>query len=89
VLNDHLKLIQTRTPQDWKWEAYDLGKDPAEKKNLVELNADIVKTTEFAALRSLLNEQKEDSERAFGQHKNPTLDEEQKEMLRDLGYIAQ
>lgn len=89
LLHERMKLIQTRSGKEWKWEAYDLTKDPAEKQNLIEMGSAQTQTPEFAALRKLLSEQKDEAERAFGNHENPVLNEEQKEMLRDLGYIAQ
>jgi arylsulfatase A-like enzyme len=89
LLHDKLKLIQTWSDEKWKWEAYDLARDPAEKQNLIEMRSSQTETEKFSTLRKLLNEQKEEGERAFGNHENPQLNEEQKEMLRDLGYIAQ
>jgi hypothetical protein len=85
----NVKLIQTRTNGDgWKWEMYDLSKDPRERNNLVENDRGRSESSQISCLRALLLEQSREAEEAHAGHQNPELNEDQKRMLRDLGYIA-
>ncbi|HEY4492109.1 MAG TPA: sulfatase [Acidobacteriota bacterium] len=88
VLDRQLKLIRTQQGNEWKWEGYDLAQDPVEMQNLFEKKSPVIKTGEFTGLQAELTKQSEKAQKAFAGHTNPELDEEQKEMLRDLGYIA-
>jgi arylsulfatase A-like enzyme len=88
LIHNHLKLIQTRKDRDWKWEAYDLSDDPMEKRNLALLDPERFKSVQFSSLRTILETYSRDAERAKEGHKNPDLTQEQKEMMRDLGYVT-
>jgi arylsulfatase A-like enzyme len=88
MIHQDLKLIETRTKSDWKWEAYDLKTDPAELRDLTRFEPARLRSLQFDSLRPLLQEYAREAERAQGSHKNPELSDEQKRMLRDLGYVA-
>jgi arylsulfatase A-like enzyme len=89
VLEGNLKLIQTRSESDgWTWEMYDLSRDPLERNNLMETDRERSQDSSVSSLRALLLEQSKEAEEAHAGHQNPELHEDQKRMLRDLGYIA-
>ena len=88
MIHQNLKMIETRAKSEWKWEAYDLKTDPAEVRDLMRLEPARLRSLQFESLRPLLEEYAREAERAQGSHKNPELSDEQKRMLRDLGYVA-
>ncbi|PWT90196.1 MAG: hypothetical protein C5B54_07615 [Acidobacteria bacterium] len=79
VVENHMKLIQTKEVNGWSYELYNLVKDPKEQHNLAQ----------DSSMQPLLAEFAKEAEESHSHHKNPKLDEESKQMLRDLGYIAQ
>ena len=80
------KVIHTPDKRVWQWEAYDLKDDPLEKKNLAKFEPD--RFEKMTTLRNLLEAWRTEAEAAHSKMQNPILDERQKEMLRNLGYVS-
>jgi choline-sulfatase len=86
ITNGKIKVIHTPTKSSWPWEAYDLVKDPLEKRNLAKVDPN--RFSEMTTLRGLLEAHRREAESLHSQRKNPALSEEEEEMLRTLGYVA-
>lgn len=89
MIDGNIKLIDSPNREKWKWEAYDLAKDPGERKNLVSVDPDRFNGAEVAALRRDLEVFRTKAEAAHSQWRSPNLTDEQREMLRGLGYLTQ
>jgi arylsulfatase A-like enzyme len=87
VIHDNLKLIEIHQQNGVKWEAFDHTNDPGEFNNLAR-NPEQFESLNFAALRPILEEYGKEAEKAHSNRKNPEISEEEKRMLRDLGYIS-
>jgi arylsulfatase A-like enzyme len=87
VTNGKTKVIHTPKKPIWQWEAYDLLVDPLEKRNLNKTNHE-----RFLALspwQSLLEGFRNEAESVQRAQRSPAMDEQQREMLRNLGYVYQ
>lgn len=80
------KLIYTPERPRRQWEAYDLSQDPLERLDIA--GQDNARFEQLAGLRKVLVEYAQEATKAHDRKSNPQLDEEQKKMLQDLGYIA-
>lgn len=80
------KVIHTPNKKVWQWEAYDLLKDPVEKKNLAKFEPKVFDSLTF--LRKQLEDWRKEAEAIHGKRQNPKLDDGQKEMFNALGYVA-
>lgn len=86
VVDLQTKVVHTPGRAKWDWEAYDLVKDPLEKTNLARFDPKA-----FAALdnlKGLLNEHVHEAEDAHSKRQERHLTEEEKGMLKALGYVA-
>jgi arylsulfatase A-like enzyme len=88
VVHEDLKLIQTRKQAGWKWEAYNLSHDPTERRNLVVDDPVQFQSENISFLRRILEEHSQEAERAHARRSNQDISEDDKNMLRDLGYIT-
>lgn len=88
VIQGKMKLIETRQENGWKWEAYDLDKDPMERINLAPYDPMQFQSQSISLLRPFLEEYGKDAETVQLKHKNPELSDDDKRMLRDLGYVS-
>jgi len=88
MVQEDLKLIETHRQAGWKWEAYDLRKDPQEQHDLVIEDPRRVQKEPFPMMRATLERYRQEAENAQAGHVNPELSEDEKRMLRDLGYVA-
>jgi arylsulfatase A-like enzyme len=86
ITNGIIKVIHTPTKSSWPWEAYDLVKDPMEKRNLAKVDPE--RFREMTTLRGLLEAHRREAEAGHSQRQNPGLSEDEEEMLRTLGYVA-
>jgi arylsulfatase A-like enzyme len=87
IIHENLKLIEIHQQNGVKWEAFDHTSDPAEFNNLVH-DPRQFENLNFAALRPILEEYGKEAEKAHSNRKNPEISEEEKGMLRDLGYVS-
>jgi arylsulfatase A-like enzyme len=78
------KVIHTPNREKWQWEAYELDDDPLEKKNLVKFDPKAFDA--LVSLKGLLEAHVHEAEDAHSQRGNRTLTDEQKQMLKALGY---
>jgi arylsulfatase A-like enzyme len=88
VIEESLKVIKTRQTGGWRWEAYDLKNDPSELNDFMKAGIPQELNSRISGLQQLLNEFASEAEQAHTNRKVPKLDENQLEMLKDLGYIA-
>ena len=88
VREGSLKLIERHAAGQWNWEEYDLQSDPLETKNLAISDPQKFNSAEAASLRKLLQAYSSEAEAAYGRRLNPALKEEDKNMLRSLGYVS-
>lgn len=86
ITNGKIKVIHTPTKSHSPWEAYDLSKDPLEKRNLARSDPERFKS--LASLRGLLEAHRREAEMAHRRWEQPSLSEDEQEMLRTLGYVA-
>jgi arylsulfatase A-like enzyme len=86
ITNGKIKVIHTPTKSIWPWEAYDLVKDPLEKRNIARVEPE--RFHEMTTLRGLLEAHRREAEASHARRENPELSEEEEEMLRTLGYVA-
>jgi arylsulfatase A-like enzyme len=82
------KLIYTPERTRRQWEAYDLSRDPLERRDIAGFDNARFESEQFSGLRKILVDYSQEAEQAHDHKSNPRLDEEQKKMLRDLGYVA-
>lgn len=82
------KLIHTPNKEKRQWEMYDLNSDSKERKNLALTDPARFDSPTTSLLRGFLEEFRRDAEEAHSHRKNPNLDEEQRGMLRGLGYVS-
>ena len=88
VIEGDVKMIQTRRGEEWEWEAYDLEKDSTEMTNLFLSDPARTSSQPFSSLRPALEAYSKEAQDAHSKRKNPELSEEEKGMLRDLGYLT-
>jgi len=88
VREGSLKVIERRAAGQWNWEEYDLESDPLETKNLAASDPQKFNSAEAASLRKILQAYSSEAEMAYGRRLNPALKEEDKNMLRSLGYVS-
>jgi sulfatase-like protein len=88
VIEGPMKLIQQRTGADWKWQSYDVQHDPGESKDLFAQDPSRWNRPPGSAMRSLLNSYSHEAETAFSKRSDHVLSDEEKEMLRSLGYVS-
>jgi len=88
VRKGSLKLIERHAAGQWNWEEYDLQSDPLETKNLAISDPQKFNSAEAASLRKILQAYSSEAESAYGRRLNPALKEEDKNMLRSLGYVS-
>ncbi len=88
VIDRDFKLIQTESEKGWQSEAYDLLKDPLEKTNLTGKDSLLFQDQRFFALRTLLEQHTQEAQKAHQRRNQPTLNEQDIEMLQNLGYVA-
>jgi arylsulfatase A-like enzyme len=89
MVTENLKLIHTPNKTKWQWEAYDLKKDPNERKNLAAKDPDRFNSPEISKLRAILEDYRRDAEAAHSRRVNPKLNSEEQDMLKSLGYANQ
>jgi hypothetical protein len=89
MATENLKLIHTPNKSKWQWEAYDLKKDPNERKNLAAKDPDRFNSPEISKLRAILEDYRRDAEAAHSKRVNPKLNSEEQDMLKSLGYANQ
>lgn len=80
------KVIHTPNREKWQWEAYGLKDDPLEKKNLVRFDPKAFE--ELAPLRGLLEVHVHEAEDAHAHRNIRDMTDEDKEILRNLGYVT-
>jgi arylsulfatase A-like enzyme len=85
ITNGKWKVVHTPGKR-LQWEAYDLIHDPIEKRNLARL--DPQKFSILTTMRSLLETHRGEAQLANQKRKNPQLNAEEEEMLRNLGYVG-
>lgn len=88
VIDGNIKMVQTRRDEGWEWAAYDLKNDAAEMVNLFQSDPARVSNPPFSLARPALETFSKEAQEAHRNRKNPELSEEEKGMLRDLGYIS-
>ena len=86
ITDGKLKVMHTPLRRNRQWEAYDLARDPIEKKNLLRGNPKMAKA--LLAMRDLLEAHRKEEETAHNNRKNPMLNPEEEQVLRNLGYVA-
>ncbi len=86
ITDGKTKVIHTQLRKKRQWEAYDLISDPVEKKNL--LRRDPKMAQALSAMRELLEAHRKEVEAAHITRKNPMLNPEEEQVLRNLGYVA-
>ena len=86
ITNGKIKVIHTPGKSTWEWEAYDLEKDPNEKRNLAKTNLHRFQT--LSTIRGLLESHRREAEARHSRRESPTLSQDEEEMLRTLGYVA-
>lgn len=85
VTDGKRKVIHTPEKPVWQWEGYDLPNDPLEKRNLNK--TDPARYKSLGELKAFLESYQKESEAVHKSHKRPVLDEQQREMMRNLGYV--
>jgi hypothetical protein len=86
ITDGKIKVIHTPKKRGWEWEAYDLSVDPIEKKNLARFQPH--RFAAMASIRGLLEAHRREAEAAHNNRDNPSLSEEEQQMLRTLGYVG-
>jgi len=86
ITNGKIKVIHTPTKSLWPWEAYDLVNDPLERKNLA--RAEPKRFRQMTTLRGLLEAHRHEAEASHIKRENPSLSDDEQEMLRTLGYVG-
>ena len=86
ISNSKIKVIHTPTKSVWQWEAYDLVNDPMEKRNIA--RTDPERFQKMTTLRGLLEAHRHEAEASHLRRTNPTLTNDEEEMLRTLGYVS-
>lgn len=81
------KLITRNDSNHWEWEAYNVKEDPKEEVNLGDDPA-FFQDSDISSLRSILEDYRKESEAAYSKRTAPKLKEDEIEMLRSLGYVA-
>ncbi len=88
VIEGPMKLIQQRAGGQWKWQSYNLQHDPGEAKDLFAQDPSRWNHPPASLMRSILVSYSHEAETAFSKRLGHALSEEDKEMLRSLGYVS-